>query len=160
MAVYHATRTATNVTSSFGGVSPCQRCAVSISAAITPFAFAAPYFQAICSDLGPVRIADAVASSMSVPLAFRPVVVGTYADKCPTPLPAWVAQAAKDHAAPVLLRETEEPGKIKVSWGATTDVKYYQGRVVGVSNTWFTAPFQRKERSMCSAICAKRGPSS
>ena len=32
-----------------------------------PFAFAAPYFQAICSDLGSVRIADAVAASMSVP---------------------------------------------------------------------------------------------
>jgi len=72
----------------------------------TPFAFVAPYFQAICSDLGPVRIADAVASSMSVPLAFRPVVVGTYPDKCPAPLPAWVSQAAKDRAAPVLLRET------------------------------------------------------
>jgi NTE family protein len=71
-----------------------------------PFAFATPYFQAICSDLAPVRIADAVAASMSVPLAFRPVVVGTYADNCPTPLPAWVAQAAKDRAAPVLLRET------------------------------------------------------
>jgi NTE family protein len=71
-----------------------------------PFAFATPYFQAICSDLGEVRIADAVAASMAVPLAFRPIIVGSYADGCPAPLPDWVGRAAKDRLAPVLLRET------------------------------------------------------
>jgi len=71
-----------------------------------PFAFAAPYFQAICSDLGAVRIADAVAASMSVPLAFRPVVVESFAEDCPAPLPDWVNAAAHDRGAPVLLRET------------------------------------------------------
>ena len=72
----------------------------------TPFAFASPYFQAICSDLGSVRIADAVAASMSVPIAFRPVVVKSYAEGCPTGLPAWVDAAKKDRNAPMLLRET------------------------------------------------------
>ena len=71
-----------------------------------PFAFAAPWFQAICSDLGNVRVADAVAASMSVPVAFRPVVVKTYAKDCPSPLPDWVGKAEHDRSAPVLLRET------------------------------------------------------
>jgi NTE family protein len=71
-----------------------------------PFAFAAPYFQAICSDLPSVRLADAVAASMAVPLAFRPVVVESHGADCPDPLPGWVARARTDHYAPILLRET------------------------------------------------------
>ena len=71
-----------------------------------PFAFVAPYFDAICSNLGDVRIADAVAASMSVPLAFKPVVVGAYAAACKAPLPDWVAAAAQNRAAPALLRQT------------------------------------------------------
>jgi predicted acylesterase/phospholipase RssA len=72
----------------------------------TPFAFAAPYFQAICSDLGAVRVADAVAASMAVPIAFRPVVVKSYAEACPVELPSWVGAATRDRSAPMLLRET------------------------------------------------------
>ena len=71
-----------------------------------PFAFAAPWFNAICSDLGSVRIADAVAASMAVPLAFRPIVAGTHAERCPTELPAWVHAAARDHTGSLVLRET------------------------------------------------------
>lgn len=71
-----------------------------------PFAFAAPWFQAICSDLGDVRVADAVAASMSVPVAFRPIVVRTYAKDCTAPLPDWVGKAEQDRSSPVLLRET------------------------------------------------------
>lgn len=71
-----------------------------------PFAFAAPWFQAICSDLGSVRVADAVAASMSVPVAFRPIVVKTYAKDCAAPLPDWVSKAEHDRSAPTLLRET------------------------------------------------------
>jgi NTE family protein len=71
-----------------------------------PFAFAAPYFQAVCGNLGDVRVADAVAASMAAPIAFRPIVVASYAENCPAPLPEWVAEAAVNRAAPVLLRET------------------------------------------------------
>jgi NTE family protein len=73
-----------------------------------PFAFSAPYFQAICSDLSRVRIADAVAASMSVPIAFRPIIVESFGSTCPTPLPEWVAKAAVDRSAPVLLRITAQ----------------------------------------------------
>ena len=72
----------------------------------TPFAFAAPWFDAICSDLGAVRLADAVAASMSVPIAFRPVVLKSYAKGCPNPLQPWVRAAEIDRASPTLLRET------------------------------------------------------
>lgn len=72
----------------------------------TPFAFAAPYFQAICSDLASVRVADAVAASMSVPMAFRPIVVKLPEGECPVPLPDLVDAAKRDRSSPALLRET------------------------------------------------------
>jgi NTE family protein len=71
-----------------------------------PFAFAAPWFNAICGDLGGVRIADAVAASMAVPVMFRPIAASTYAKGCPIELPAWVHEAAQDHAGSLILRET------------------------------------------------------
>lgn len=70
-----------------------------------PFAFATPWFDAICADLSSVKLSDAVAASMSVPIAFRPIVLKTFAD-CPTPLPGWVGKAEWDRSAPMLLRET------------------------------------------------------
>jgi NTE family protein len=71
-----------------------------------PFAFAPPWFEAICSELSSVRLADAVAASMSVPVAFRPIVLRSFAGDCPAPLPPWVARAENDRTAPMLLRET------------------------------------------------------
>jgi NTE family protein len=73
-----------------------------------PFAFAAPWFDAICSDLGSVRVADAVAASMAVPLAFQPIVAATHGGNCPTPTPAWVHDAARDHTGSLVLRETAQ----------------------------------------------------
>ena len=71
-----------------------------------PFAFSSPWFEAICSDLGSIRLADAVAASMSVPIAFRPIVVKSYAENCPIDLPPWVNGALRDRKAPMLLKET------------------------------------------------------
>ena len=62
----------------------------------------------MCWATSPAENVDAVAASMSVPVAFRPVIVESYADKCPSPLPDWVAKAATDRAAPVLLRITAQ----------------------------------------------------
>jgi NTE family protein len=61
-----------------------------------PFAFAAPYFQAICADLGAVRVADAVGASMAVPLAFRPIVAASFAEGCSETAPDWTAAANGD----------------------------------------------------------------
>ena len=48
----------------------------------TTFAFTPFYFDALCSELGSVRIADAVAASMAVPIVFRPVLAAPYPDRC------------------------------------------------------------------------------
>ena len=63
----------------------------------TPFAFTQFFFDGICSDVRRVRVADAVAASMAVPVAFRPVVMESYGGRCPGP-PAWTARvlAARD----------------------------------------------------------------
>jgi len=70
----------------------------------TTFTFAPAYFQALCSDLGSVRVADAVASSMAFPFAFRPVLLAPYPAHC-EPLPAWASQAS-NHAASALVQRT------------------------------------------------------
>ncbi len=69
-----------------------------------PFAFAPPFFQAICGDLADVPAADAVAASMSVPIAFRATTIATHAN-C-APLPDWVAQSASGREGSVIVRET------------------------------------------------------
>ncbi len=68
------------------------------------FAFAPPYFEAACADLDSVRVADAVAASMSVPVAFRPVVVETRADCAAEP--SWIGETLEDRRSPLLIRET------------------------------------------------------
>ena len=73
----------------------------------TPFAFAPLYFDALCADLGSVRVADAVAASMAFPLVFQPVVVAPHVDSC-TPAPAWVAAAPGDPTATALVRRTAQ----------------------------------------------------
>ena len=63
----------------------------------TPFAFTQFFFDGICSDVRQVRVADAVAASMAVPVAFRPVVMESYGGRCATP--AWVPRALADRGA-------------------------------------------------------------
>jgi len=64
----------------------------------TPFAFTQFFFDGICSDVRQVRIADAVAASMAVPVAFRPVLVESYASRCEGP-PAWTTRVLADRNA-------------------------------------------------------------
>ncbi len=80
------------------------------------FAFAAPYFQAICADLGAVRVADAVGASMAVPLAFRPVVARTFAEGCSTPAPGWAKATDSDPMVQATARAIEvwrDPERMK-----------------------------------------------
>lgn len=62
----------------------------------TPFPFTPEVFAALCSDLPSLKVSEAVAASMAVPLAFAPVVLKTYPESCRDPLPDWAAQAQKD----------------------------------------------------------------
>jgi NTE family protein len=70
----------------------------------TPFVFGPLAFSAMCSDVRPYRIADAVAASAAVPVAFAPVVLETFPGGCATPLPEWIERARKNREAPPLLR--------------------------------------------------------
>jgi NTE family protein len=69
----------------------------------TPFVFGATTFNAMCSDLSKYPLANAVAASAAVPVAFAPVVIQTFPGKCSAPLPAWIVKARDDiHAPPML----------------------------------------------------------
>ncbi len=65
----------------------------------TPFPFTPPLFDGLCSDLATLRVSEAVAASMAVPLAFAPVVLKTYPEDCLSPLPAWTRAASDDSAS-------------------------------------------------------------
>ncbi len=70
----------------------------------TPFVFGATAFSAMCSDIDKYPVADAVAASAAVPVAFAPIVIQTFPGKCNDPLPAWIVRARDDRNAPPLLR--------------------------------------------------------
>ncbi|MDX2276078.1 MAG: patatin-like phospholipase family protein [Hyphomonadaceae bacterium] len=61
------------------------------------FSFTPFYFNAICSDLASVRVADAVAASMAFPAVFKPILVESHAGECAAP--AWATGALGDRAA-------------------------------------------------------------
>ena len=65
-------------------------------------------FDALCSDIRSYRIAEAVAASAAVPLAFAPIVLETYPGGCTTQLPGWIERARHDPDAQPLLRSFAE----------------------------------------------------
>jgi NTE family protein len=69
----------------------------------TPFVFGKTAFDALCSDIRSYRIAEAVAASAAVPLAFAPIVLQTFPGGCATQLPAWIERARRDPNAQPLL---------------------------------------------------------
>ena len=48
----------------------------------TPFVFGKTAFDALCSDISTYRVAEAVAASAAVPLAFAPIVLETFPGGC------------------------------------------------------------------------------
>lgn len=69
----------------------------------TPFVFGATAFRAMCSDLSEYPLASAVAASAAVPVAFAPVVIQTFPNKCKDPLPSWIVKARDNPNAPPML---------------------------------------------------------
>jgi NTE family protein len=69
----------------------------------TPFVFGPTTFSAMCSDLSTYPLANAVAASAAVPVAFAPVVIRTFPRHCSEPLPAWVVKARDNRNAPPML---------------------------------------------------------
>ena len=74
----------------------------------TPFVFGKTAFDALCSDIRSYRVAEAVAASAAVPLAFAPIVLETYPGGCATQLQAWIERARNDPNAQPLLRAFAE----------------------------------------------------
>lgn len=64
----------------------------------TAFAFSPLYFDALCSDLSQIRVADAVAASMAVPVVFKPILLEPQRANC-APLPGWVSTAQSPDAS-------------------------------------------------------------
>lgn len=71
----------------------------------TPFAFTPLFTDALCSDVSGIRVADAVAASMAVPMVFRPVLLEAR-EGCAEP--AWAARVAQDRDAPETARATAQ----------------------------------------------------
>lgn len=69
-----------------------------------PFVFTPEAFRSLCSDLGSVRVADAVGASMGVPLVFRPIVAQAFPAACAVPLPDWATHIGARRDAPLTLR--------------------------------------------------------
>jgi NTE family protein len=70
----------------------------------TPFVFIPIQFSAICSDLSQYPISAAVAASAAVPIAFSPIVLETYPDRCKAKTPDWLLRARNNPNASPLLR--------------------------------------------------------
>jgi len=82
----------------------------------TAFAFAPLYFDALCADLSQVRLADAVAASMAVPIVFKPILVAPQRQSC-APLPQWASAAqtawpALERAAARALNSYRDPATL------------------------------------------------
>jgi NTE family protein len=73
-----------------------------------PFVFGKTSFDALCSDISSYPIADAVAASAAVPVAFAPIVLQTFPGGCATRLPDWVERARRNPDAQPLLRSYAE----------------------------------------------------
>jgi len=69
----------------------------------TPFVFGAVAFGAMCSNLSEYPLANAVAASAAVPVAFAPVVIQTFPGKCNDRLPPWISRARDNANAPPML---------------------------------------------------------
>ena len=95
----------------------------------TPFVFGAVTFNAICSDLSQYPLADAVAASAAVPVAFAPVVIQSFPKACDQPLPSWVERVRRDRNAPPLLA-TFASALTKYHDGAVPYIKLLDGGLV------------------------------
>lgn len=69
-----------------------------------PFIFDRETFATLCSNIDKYPLADAVAASAAVPLAFAPVVIQNHAKTCKYELPGWTAGALQNTSAPASLK--------------------------------------------------------
>jgi len=68
-----------------------------------PFVFEPITFNVLCSDLGRVRLSEAVAASAAVPGLFIPMNVENFGARCGGHVPQWYQRGVKDPNAPATL---------------------------------------------------------
>ena len=95
----------------------------------TPFVFGKTAFSAICSNLADYPIASAVAASSAVPLAFSPIILEAYPERCKAPLPGWIEKALHNPNAPPLLRAFAQ-GIARYRDGTVKYIKLLDGGLV------------------------------
>jgi NTE family protein len=95
----------------------------------TPFVFEPAVFSAMCSDLGAYPLADAVAASAAVPVAFAPVVIQTFPGRCNAPLPPWVTRA-RDNPNPSPMLKSFARALTRYHDGAMPYIKLLDGGLV------------------------------
>lgn len=95
----------------------------------TPFVFGRTAFDALCSDIRPYRVAEAVAASAAVPLAFAPIVLETFPGGCTKRLPPLLERARHDPQAQPLLRSFAE-ANARYRDGSMRFVKLLDGGLV------------------------------
>jgi NTE family protein len=95
----------------------------------TPFVFGKTAFDALCSDIRSYRVAEAVAASAAVPLAFAPIVLETYPGGCAAPMPPWLDRIRNDPNAQPLLRSFAE-AQARYRDGSMRYVKLLDGGLV------------------------------
>ncbi|MGH6712883.1 MAG: patatin-like phospholipase family protein [Bradyrhizobium sp.] len=95
----------------------------------TPFVFGKTNFDALCSDIRSYRVAEAVAASAAVPLAFAPIVLETYPGGCATQMPAWLERVRHDPTAQPLLKSFAE-ANARYRDGSMRYVKLLDGGLV------------------------------
>ena len=95
----------------------------------TPFVFGRTAFDALCSDIRPYRVAEAVAASAAVPLAFAPIVLETFPGGCAKQLPPLLERARHDPQAQPLLRSFAE-ANARYRDGSMRFVKLLDGGLV------------------------------
>ncbi|MEW6640014.1 MAG: patatin-like phospholipase family protein [Pseudomonadota bacterium] len=139
-----------------------------------PFIFGRTAFDALCSDISSYRVADAVAASAAVPVAFAPIVLETFPGGCTTRLPDAVERARSNPSAQPLLRSYAsalgryrdgEMKYVKLLDGGLVDNYGLSGLSIGILAA--QRPFEpmterqaaRVRRIMFLVVDAGRGPS-
>lgn len=97
----------------------------------TPFHFTYDTFEALCSDLDKVHLADAVSASAAVPVAFAPVVISALSSECNYKAPDWLENSLSNPNTSLRLnayarslnsyRNSPQQKYIKLLDGALTD---------------------------------------
>lgn len=59
----------------------------------TPFLFIRAQFSVFCSNLAEYPVSSAVAASAAVPVAFLPIILETYPERCQANIPGWLLKA-------------------------------------------------------------------